>query len=473
MRKRERREKPANELMLEEMLFGKKVSGKELAPTTSRNEAASSSSAKNSTATEAAWNDEDDNEIEIDLSSTDRLRKLIKVDTNDKISGNEFSTLLQDRFQTRELEWAKVGNEDSEISNTSELLREAGTMVEEVGSKSRKDTLSAGKIDMKRMVDANAAEPSAEEISTLHFHASGNLLLVGGKDKSLRFFSIDGEKNEKQLSVRFNDMAISNAKFVGLSSEVVVAGRKPYFYSYDTSVGAVTKIPGLMGKTLKSYEHMVVSAEGSKIAFAGTSGFVHICCGRRKTWISDVKMNCGVRSMAFVDEMTLATSGVDADVYLWDLRKTGRCLHRFSHEDGMCSSALAAGPGSPFLAVGSESGVVSLFQAQIGGSGGGGSAEGPPPAPAMMKSILNLTTKIDSLSFHPSSQFFAMASSEKVDQLRLVHAASGSVFTNWPTERTPLRKVSCLDFSPGGAYFAVGNNRGRVLLYRVNQFDNA
>lgn len=55
----------------------------------------------------------------------------------------------------------------------------------------------------------------------------------------------------------------------------------------------------------------------------------------------------------------------------------------------------------------------------------------------------------------------------------MVHVPSGRVFGNWPTERTPTRKVECVDFSPGGAYLAVGNNKGKVLLYRLRHFENA
>lgn len=36
--------------------------------------------------------------------------------------------------------------------------------------------------------------------SAVRFHANGSLLLAGGEDKYLRFFRIDGETNEKQLS---------------------------------------------------------------------------------------------------------------------------------------------------------------------------------------------------------------------------------------------------------------------------------
>ena len=72
-----------------------------------------------------------------------------------------------------------------------------------------------------------------------------------------------------------------------------------------------------------------------------------------------------------------------------------------------------------------------------------------------------------------SGELLAIASDQKTDQMKLVHLPSCTVFTNWPTDRTPVRKVTCLDFSPGGAYLAIGNSRGRVLLYRLKHYCSA
>lgn len=92
-------------------------------------------------------------------------------------------------------------------------------------------------------------------LTAVDFHPSGDLLLVAGEDKYMRFFKIDGEKNEKQLSVRLNDMSVQNAVFRTSSSsgsgnssatEVIACGRKPFFYSYDTVSGNVAKIPGML-----------------------------------------------------------------------------------------------------------------------------------------------------------------------------------------------------------------------------------
>ena len=41
----------------------------------------------------------------------------------------------------------------------------------------------------------------------------------------------------------------------------------------------------------------------------GAGGYVHVVCGRQKTWQLDVKMNCPCNAVSFLDEDTLTTSG--------------------------------------------------------------------------------------------------------------------------------------------------------------------
>ncbi len=64
----------------------------------------------------------------------------------------------------------------------------------------------------------------------------------------------------------------------------------------------------------------------------------------------------------------------------------------------------------------------------------------------------------------------AMASRMKKDAMRLVHLPSATVFSNWPTQRSPLHYVHSLAFSPHSGFLAVGNARGKVLLYRLHAF---
>lgn len=113
--------------------------------------------------------------------------------------------------------------------------------------------------------------------------------------------------------------------FSGPTNEVIVTGRRPFFYSYDMESGSMHRIAGLIGKTHKSYEGFVSSNDGTRLAFLGTGGFVHVGCGQTKQWIADLKMNVGARACAFGDNSNvLYTSGIDADVYVWDIRQTSR-----------------------------------------------------------------------------------------------------------------------------------------------------
>jgi U3 small nucleolar RNA-associated protein 18 len=290
-----------------------------------------------------AWHDDDDDDIEVDLDQTNRLKKLNKTDEN-IVSGTTLTALFQERFATKKLKWATATEKEVENSeeNGLDLMRQTDSMIDNSsGGRSDLGPLKNGKINIRRMVNANIAEPSKKPISALSFHSSGDLLMTAGHDKVMRFFKIDGDKNEKQLSVKF-DMAISSASYLGTSADVIVAGRKPYFYSYDTNSGNLNKIPGPVGRDLQSLEHMYTSKDGSKVAFTGVGGYIHILNGRTKSWMTDLKMNSPVRSVCFVDEFTVATSGLDADIYIWDIRNSGRCVARFPHEDGSCSSFLSS-----------------------------------------------------------------------------------------------------------------------------------
>jgi len=413
----------------------------------------------------AVWEDDDDDELEVMLDDTARLRKLKKSGEDGKVTGAEFSARLKARLSSsRNLAWASQFDDIYGGSKKDKILQSSASLADR---STRGKALGPGKVDIARLVDANVSGSSNEPLDVTSFHASGSLLLTGGRDKYLRFFQVDGETNEMQLAVRIADMPVSTAGFLGQSSEVVVGGRRPYFYTYDTATGETGKIAGLKTRrNLASHELMALSPLGSRIAFVGAGGYVHVLDGKQKTWTADVKMNSGCRCAAFANEDLLLTSGLDADMYLWDLRMSGRCLSRFAHEDGTASSAMAISVGAEGgtfrAAVGTESGVASVFKMD------------PSSAQSSIftheKTFMNLTTKITSMSFNPTGEVLAFASDQKQDQLRLCHMASMSAFTNWPTDRTPLRRVRSVAFSPTSRYLTLGTNRGAALLYQLNHF---
>lgn len=87
-----------------------------------------------------------------------------------------------------------------------------------------------------------------------------------------------------------------------------------------------------------------------------------------------------------------------------------------------------------------------------------------------VKTIENLVTTTTAMRWNGDGQILAIASKLKKDAFRLVHFPSMRVFSNWPTSGTPLGSVSSVDFSPASQYVAIGNTRGKVLLYSLRHY---
>lgn len=145
-------------------------------------------------------------------------------------------------------------------------------------------------------------------------------------------------------------------------------------------------------------------------------------------------------------------------LYRWDLR-TRRCVERFSNEDGTITSTLAV--SKRVLAVGAESGVVNLYPSAA-------QPRGSPRKP--LKSVLSLHTSNDASRFNHDGQILALSTQREKHGLKLLHVPTQTVFSNWPTSKTPLGYVWSTDFSPQSKFLAVGNDRGKCLLYKLNHY---
>jgi U3 small nucleolar RNA-associated protein 18 len=245
----------------------------------------------------------------------------------------------------------------------------------------------------------------------------------------------------------------------------VVSGRRPFFYIYDTVAGKLDMVSKIMGREEKSLEKCVASPDGRTLAFVGNDGYIPLVDTHSKHWIADLKMNGSVRTITFSpDGNYIIGSGSDGDIYRWDVR-THKCVERFSNEDGSISSSMAA--SSRHLAVGAESGVVNLYSEQRGYSSGNTLAT---TNRKPTKSIMNLKTSADLLRLNGDGQILAMSTRRERNSLKLLHVPSGTVFSNWPTSKTPLNYVWSMDFSPESKFLAIGNDKGKCLLYQMMHY---
>lgn len=264
-------------------------------------------------------------------------------------------------------------------------------------------------------------------------------------------------------------LPIYSASFLGKTGTVVVTGRRSFFYLYDSVAGKVDTVSRIAGRPEKSWERCVASPDGRTLAFCGNDGYVVLYDVARRCSMNSLKLNGSVRSIAFnsPDGREVIASGSDGDVYRWDLRSQ-RCLDRFANSDGTIASSMAA--TSRTLAVGAESGVVNLYSERQERPDqllkGSHSSKATP-----LKSVMNLKTSADLMRFNSDGQILAMSSRREKSALKLLHVPTRTVFSNWPTSKTPLGYAWSMDFSPDSKFFAIGNDQGKCMLYKLLHYE--
>lgn len=430
-----------------------------------------------------AWVDEDDASFHVDIAKQARLRKLRTSHDERTVTGTAYNQKLQAKMQAMASNtgWAALPSQrkrrrgsGSDSDSDAEGGEEATAITDFLKtSESRvltSSSLPPDVLNASRMKDANVRDPSQAVVQSLAWHPTGSMLMTAGMDKMIRLFEIDGVKNLKVQGIHIPDMPVHKAAFTADGSEIIASGRRKYYYTYDLHRAQILKIPGITGRQEKSLESFILAPDSRLLTFFGDNGTAVMVDRRSKHWIANLKMNGSLRAGSYSrDGSELYTFGGEGQVYVWDVR-TQRCRFRFFDDGCVHGTAMAVhdtstlGSRGGYLATGADSGVVNLYNmAQL-------DEEKARPTP--LKAVMSLTTPVHNIRINHDAQLMAIASRSKKDCLKVVHLASRTVFSNWPTSSTPLHTVSTMEFSNNSGYLAVGNARGRVLLYRLNHFSS-
>ncbi|CAM8960201.1 unnamed protein product [Rhodiola kirilowii] len=425
------------------------------------------------------WEDEEEKQVPVNIAKVNRARKLRKNEGESIIDGAEYVARLRAHHVklNPSTEWAKLDlkpqsyssdGDDSDVEKGAVVARDYREIDdilrsnEDLVTKSRTKLLP-GLLEYSRMVDANVEDPSSGPICSVQFHRNAQLLLAAGLDRRLRFFQIDGKRNTKIQSIFIEDCPVRKASFVPDGSQVIISGRRKFFYSFDLVKAKVDKIGPLVGRDEKSLESFEISPDSSTIAFTGDSGYILLISTKTKELIGTLKMNGSVNSLAFADNgRQLLSSGGDGHVYHWDLR-TMECIHKGVDDGCLTGTSLCTSPSGNMFAAGSDTGVVNVYNSDefLGGK------------KKPLKTIANLTTRVNFMKFNHDAQILALCSSMKKNSLKLVHVPSFTVFSNWPPTNRALGYPTSLDFSPGGGFMAFGNAAGKVMLYKLHHYQHA
>ncbi|XP_028724736.1 U3 small nucleolar RNA-associated protein 18 homolog [Peromyscus leucopus] len=415
------------------------------------------------------WVDEDDEDEEIVDMMNNRFRKdIMKNASESKLSKEKLQKRLKEEFQHAMggvPDWAETGSkrrkssDDESEEDEDDLLQRTGNFI------STSTSLPRGILKMKNCRPANAERPTTARISSVQFHPGAQVVMVSGVDNAISLFQVDGKTNPKIQSIYLEKFPIFKACFSANGEELLATSmHSRVLYVYDMLAGKlipVHQVRGLKEKIVKRFE---VSPDGSFLLISGIAGFSHLLSMKTKELIGSMKINGRIAASTFSsDSKRIYTSSGNGEVYVWDVNSR-KCVNRFLDEGSLYGLSIATSKNGQYVACGSKSGVVNIYSQDS-------CLQQTNPKP--IKAIMNLVTGVTSLAFNPTTEILAVASRKMKEAVRLVHLPSCTVFSNFPVfKKSAVSRVQTMDFSPRGGYFALGNEQGKALLYRLHHYSD-
>ncbi|XP_016326129.1 U3 small nucleolar RNA-associated protein 18 homolog isoform X2 [Sinocyclocheilus anshuiensis] len=418
----------------------------------------------------AAWEDEDD-EQEEEIDMTHRFRRdFKKSEAENKMTKQRLQQRLKEQFQKAmggTPSWAeatakrsmKKEHESEDEDESEDLLRRTGNFI---GSS---NSLPKGIIKMKKCVNANSECPGGDQLTSVQFHPSAQIVMTAGLDHSVSLFQVDGKSNPKIQTIHLENFPVSKASFSADGEHIVATGlRNKLFYIYDMMEGRVLPVSSVRGLNEQWVLDFQVSPDGKYLLLSGSSGYLHLMTTKTREVIRSMKMNGSVCAAAFTtDSSQIFANSQEGEVFIWDVQSS-KCLKKFPDDGCVRGTSLALSRDGLYLACGSQSGVVNIYSQQD-------CLQKLEPRP--LKAIMNLVTAASSLCFNSTSEILAIGSRADDEANRLVHLPSFTVFSNFPQfQKKTIFQTCCLDFSPRSGFYSVANNKGHALLFRLLHYSD-
>lgn len=458
-----------------------------------------------------AWEDSDDERLAVSLATASRLRKLRIEEGEDVVSGTEYAARLRKQYLALNPlpKWAKEAQShpakrrrrSSDASDTSsgeggsdddavtaqpldDFLRDSAQM-SRLGRKT--NTLKPEVIDIQRTRDI--PDKHADAVTSISFHPKFPILLSSSPSSLLFLHHLDATAyptpNPKLTSVKAHQVDVRRSEFrLPYGDKIFFAGRRRFFHTWDLETGAVQRIHRIQGHRLehKTMEHFRISPCGQYIGMIGSTrkggGVINVLSVATSQWVASARMESrsGVADFAWWrNSQGMTILGKNGHLGEWNLTtKRFMGIWRDEGSVGAIVVALGGNRGPEYIgedrwvAVGSNTGIMNVYDRlelvrSVDEDGDVKITELPEPK----RRFEQLVTPITTITFSPDGQLLAFASQPQKDAFRLVHLPSCTVYRNWPTEQTPLGRVTAVAFGGKSDVLAVGNDKGKIRLWEI------
>lgn len=404
---------------------------------------------------ENVWDDEEDASISVNLTKKAKLIGLKDNAAEERIDGKGLLKRLRTKHETlySKPTWALSARRSEDLENSAPF---------HLQSLESSSNLTSDIIDLKRLPDIRIHPHSRSPIVATAFVPKLPILMLVNRVPSIQFVSIDHKENPTIRTVDMEKLAITKAKISPDGEYLVAIGKTRFIYVYHLLNDRVDKVNCIPDRSEKEWSEIVFSPSNSFLAALGTDGFIAIISLKTKRPLGQLKMNCEAKAACISsDGKFLVTAGTDHFIYIWDTENL-KCVRKTAYSDGTTVTTLCLSPQDLYLTVGNTMGIVTIYKFQ--------DLLCQDQHVVPLKSLMNLTTAITSLQWHPSSEMLAFASDAANNGLRLVHFPSLRVFSNFPDSRMPLGQVKSVEFGADGDLLAVGCGDGKVRMFAIKHF---
>jgi U3 small nucleolar RNA-associated protein 18 len=447
----------------------------------------------------------------ISLAGNPRLRKLRVNQAEDVVSGKEYTRRLRRQFERLNSvpEWAQPSSRpakrrrrssagsDSSISSNdmdvddvdlstlplARILQNAGSLTKTPTNPSKRPKLRPEVLDIQQTRAIPLTQPSA--ISSLSFHPEFPVLLSSGLASTLYLHHIAPNAHPTPhpllTSVHVRHTPIHTSAFLyPKGNKIIFSGRRRYFHTWDLPSGTIQKVTRVYGQQeeQRSMERFKLSPCGQYMALVGSSrkggGILNILDANTTQWVASMRVEGGNGIADYAwwsDGNGLTVVGKGGEVAEWSV-ETRSYVARWIDEGFAPTVLTLGGPNGPkslggdrWVVIGSQSGIVNIYDRRTFITAK--NEISIPERPQPKRAFDQFTKPTSNLEISPDGQLLAFSTRWKKDCLRLVHLPSCTVYRNWPTEKTPLGKITAVAFGRQSDMIAVANEAGKIRLWDI------